>query len=172
MSSVLGEPSGRSGGHEVAVAQHGDAVGEREGLVEVVADEDRRDAVGLELADDLEEVVDLAQAERCRGLIHDDDVGLVEQGLGDLHHLLLADAEAAHRRARVDAQMQARQQLTGASVHGAPVEERTHAQLRPQEHVLGDGELGDEVELLVDRHDAGIARLAGRARHVGLALVE
>ena len=68
--------------------------------------------------------------------------------------------------------MQTRQKLARTGVHGPPVQEGPLRQLGAQEHVLGDGELGNEVELLVDRDDAGIACLAGRARRVGPALVD
>ena len=123
MSSVLRDARGGPRGDVLAVAQDRDAVRELEGLVQVVADEDRGDAVRLELAHDLEEVVDLAQAQRGRGLVHDDDVGLVEQGLGDLDHLLLADAQSTHGRARVDVEVQTGQQLARTRVHGPPVQE-------------------------------------------------
>ena len=82
----------------LAVAQDGDAVGEREGLVQVVADEDDGDAVLLELAHDLEEVVDLARLRAAVGSSMMMTSRLVEQGLGDLDHLLLPDAQSADWR--------------------------------------------------------------------------
>ena len=38
-------------------------------------------------------------------LVHDNQIGLVVERLGDLNHLLHADAQLIHQRARVDVQM-------------------------------------------------------------------
>ena len=76
--------------HVAAVAQHGDPVGQVQHLFHAMRDVDDGDALGAELADDLEELLRLAGGQRGRGLVHDDDAGLEGQGLGDLHHLHLA----------------------------------------------------------------------------------
>ena len=170
MSSFLVSSRVGSRGHVLAVAKDGDPVGERESLVQAVADVDDADAVLLELADDLEEVVDLAQAQRGGGLVHDDDVRLVQEGLGDLDHLLLPDTQSADGGAWVDLEMEPGKQLARTRVHGSPFQQGSPVQLRAQEHVLRDGQLGDEVELLIDGHDARVDGLARGARGMGRPL--
>ena len=92
------------------------------------------------------------------------------QRLGDLDHLLLRDAELIDQGARVDVQMQLAEQLPGLFVHRRPVQGDPALDLAAQEDVLGDGQIGDLVEFLVDGDDAGILRLAGRGEVDRLAL--
>ena len=83
------------------------------------------------------------------------------QRLGDLDHLLLRDAELVDEGARVDVQMQLAEQLPGLFVHRRPVQGDPARDFAAQEDVFGDGQIGDLVEFLVDRDDAGVLRLAG-----------
>ena len=61
-------------GRPLAVAQDRDAVADLLHLVEVVGDEEDADALGRELADDLEEAVHLARRECRRGLVEDEEL--------------------------------------------------------------------------------------------------
>ena len=58
-------------------------------------------------------------------------------------------------RERVLAQADPGQQLDGPVVGGVPVDHAADGGLVAEEDVLGDRELGDQRELLVDDHDAG-----------------
>ena len=100
-------------GDEAAVAQDDDAVGDLERLFEVVGDVDDRDAVGGEVAHDAEEHLDLGRAERGGRLVHDQDAGVLGERAGDLDDLLLAEAQVADLRARVQRLVEALQQLGG-----------------------------------------------------------
>ncbi len=108
---------GRAG--DLAVAQHRDAVGDREHLAELVGDEDDRLALVDEAADDGEELVDLAGRQYGRRLVEDQDVGLAEQRLDEFDPLLLADREVFDLRIGIDTQAVTLLEVRG-SVGGPP----------------------------------------------------
>ncbi len=77
----------------LAVAHDGDPVAEGKDFIEPVADVDDADALSPQVADDLEEFLDLARGKRSRRFIHDEDAGFLQEGLGDLDRLLLGDRQ-------------------------------------------------------------------------------
>ena len=89
------------------VPQHRDAVGDGVDLVEAMRDVDHRHVMVAQAADDVEEVLDLAVAQRRGGLVHDEDAGVEAERLGDLDELALADAQALDGPARVDVEAEA-----------------------------------------------------------------
>ncbi|MGC3996494.1 MAG: hypothetical protein QM767_02750 [Anaeromyxobacter sp.] len=141
-------------------------------LPQLVGDVDHRHAAGLERPHLLEEQVDLVPREHGGGLVQDQQPGVEGQRLGDLHHLLLRHVERGDPRGGVDLQLQPAQQLGGAADHGRLVEQAGGApQLAPEEDVLVDVQVADEVELLRDEADAQPLRVAGGAQ-VHLAAVQ
>ena len=92
------------------------------------------------------------------GLIQDQQLDVLRQRFRDLDQLLLAHAQVLHRHVRVDVEAHASEQVAAAAPSLAPVDETTGDDLVAEEDVLGDGELGDEGELLVDDDDAGALR--------------
>ena len=87
------ELAGRSGHHQFAVAQHGDAIGQQQRFLQRVTDEDHRHVLLDQAPHQAEEVVLLLRRQRGGGLIEDDDARLVMNGAGDLDHLLMRRAE-------------------------------------------------------------------------------
>ena len=71
MSSARSTPSRQQRRDRLAVAQHGDAIGDREHLLETMRDVDDADAVRRGAADDVEQPLDLALGKRRRRLVHD-----------------------------------------------------------------------------------------------------
>lgn len=71
-------------GGDPAVVEHGDAVGEFVGLLQVLGGEEDGDAVGDEGADDLPHGVAGAGVEAGGGLVEEDDAGVADQGHGDV----------------------------------------------------------------------------------------
>ena len=65
-----------------------------------------------------------------------------------------------------------REERRGVAVHPVEVEQRAAPRLVRQEDALGDAQVGDQVELLVDRRDAALERSRGIARGERLALEE
>ena len=82
---------------DLAVLHHRHAVGEIEHVVDVVADEEDADAVGLELLDELADLRRLGGAERGRRLVHDEDASVEMDRPGDCDRLALAARERGHR---------------------------------------------------------------------------
>jgi hypothetical protein len=79
--------------HDLAVAQHRDAVRQRQCFLERVADEDDRQALLLEPADQVEKMELLLRGQgRCR-LVENEHARVVMHGARDLNQLLFAGAE-------------------------------------------------------------------------------
>ncbi len=158
-------------GHRAAVAQHGDAIGQLEQFLEPVRDIDDADLPRAQPGDQLEQQARLVMAQRGGGLVHDQDAGLAGHGLGDLHHLLLAHAELAHQPARVDRHADAGQQLARLAVHARAIDEAEAVErFAGEEDVLGDAQVVDHRQLLVDDADAQRARMMAVGQHHRAAL--
>ena len=156
----LGQPARRTGADLAAVLEDGDRLAEVEDLLEPVGDVEDRHAAGLEPLDDRVEELDLVVGQRRGRLVHLDDPGVEADGLGDLDDLLLGHGELAHERAGLEvADAEAVEQLGGVAVHASGVDEAEPPRLAAQVDVLGDGALGQQVELLEHRGDPGPLRL-------------
>ena len=83
-----------------AVAQHGDAVGDARHLIELVRDQHRGHALGTKLEQEIEQRRAIAFVEAGGRLVENQEAHLLGQCLGDLHQLLLADADIGHQRIR------------------------------------------------------------------------
>ncbi len=92
---------------QLAVAQNGHRVGDPAEFLEPVGDVEDHHPLRGERAEEGEQTVGLMLRQRGGRLVQHQHRGLVRHRLGDLHHLLLGDAEAsgglAARRARVRA---------------------------------------------------------------------
>ena len=99
-----------------AAPDDGDLVGDREHLVELVRDEDDGEALGLELAQVVEERVDLLRHQDGGRLVEDEDLGAAVEHLEDLHPLPVADAERPRpaRRGRARSRRRRRSRWTSA----------------------------------------------------------
>ena len=89
--------------HIASVAHDRHAVGDDAQLLHAVGDVDDAHALGLQPADEREQILDFRFGQRRGGLVHDENARVAEgQRLGDFHHLLLGDGERAHAGARAD----------------------------------------------------------------------
>jgi hypothetical protein len=92
---------------------------------------------------------------------------MISRASVDLDHLLLGDREVADHRHRINPQADPRGHLSGPIGQASPAHEHPTAGLAADEHVLGYGEVGQKVELLVDGRNAqrlGLVRRRERAR--------
>ena len=156
---------GRIVGDHRALAQHDDAVADGEDVGQAVADEDDRDALRGQRADELEHVLDLAHRERRRRLVHDDELGVEGQGAGDRHRLLLAAGQQAGdlgHRFHPRAELGDHRLGFGAHALGVDQLEAEHVarQLAAEEDVGGDVAHAGQREVLVDHLDARLADVA------------
>src|SRR5213593_103630 len=85
-----------------AVAQHRDAVADARELLQPVGNVHDARAVGGHTPDDVEEPIDLASGERGGRFVHDEDARPPEERFGELHHLLLGEAEPIHSAIEIE----------------------------------------------------------------------
>ena len=160
--------------HHLAVAQHGDVVGDRQHLVEPVGDEQDAEPVAGQRPHDLEQRARLALGEHRGGLVEDQEprVPLVDLAR-DLDELHVTDREPRHRNPLVHPEADAVERRARVAPHRGEVE---GLELRPGQarqpvgpgrlavelDVLRDPEARDEHELLVDHPEAGRHGRGGR----------
>ncbi len=147
---------------ELAVAQHRDAVGDLVDLIEEVADEEDGDAAVAQVADDREQLLDLAAVQARGRLVEDQHLRVEHHGAADGDELLDRDRVAGEHRVGVDREAEARAGGVAASrcvaFQSMPPPRR---RLVAEHDVLADREVRAEVDLLVDGRDA---RRSGRRR--------
>ena len=150
-------------GDLAAAAEHDDAVGDGEDVGHAVADQDDGDALVAQPADEVEDLGDLAHRDRRGRLVHQHDLGLRQARAGDRHRLTLPARHAAHEVARPRLRFELAEELAGALVHGARVEELERAEaaadLAAEEDVGGCRQIVAEREVLIDDLDAALAGL-------------
>ena len=86
----------------LAIAQHGDAVGQFEDFVEAVADVDDADATFAQQAHDAEQLLDIAFSEGGGRFVHDQDLRVERERFGDFHPLPIADIQRADLGADIE----------------------------------------------------------------------
>ena len=86
-------PCGIAFAHDLAAAQDRGAVAQGFDLLQLVADVEDRAALGRELAEGLEQRVDLLRGQHRGRLVHDQELGALQQAADDLDPLALADRE-------------------------------------------------------------------------------
>src|SRR3712207_3264779 len=133
----------------------GDRVGDPAHLVELVRDEDDRQALALELGEVAEQLVDLLRDQDGGRLVEDQDAGVAVEHLGDLHALPVADPEVLDERVGAQAQVVALGDLPDAAPRPGQVQPAALRGLAAEDHVLQDGEVVGQHEVLVDHPDAG-----------------
>ena len=116
--------------------------------------------------DHSEQALDLAIGERGGRLVHDHDLGVDADRLGDLHELLLGHAQRFDETLRVDRGSDTRQELGGLTTACVPVDRPPRATTLEREgDVLSDGEVRKQRRLLIDRRDPELP--GGGGIHVG-----
>jgi hypothetical protein len=143
------------GGDGAAVLEHGDPVADLTDLLQPVGDVDDGDAAGGEVADDGEEVVDLLAVQDRGGLVHDDQPGVLGQRAGHADHLLRRGRQRPDLGGGPDLGVpEPGEQRGGGAVGLGRAGDPQVGALAAEEDVVGDGEPGDQVQLLVDGRDA------------------
>jgi hypothetical protein len=135
-----------------------------------VGDEDDRGAALRQRPHDLHQVVGLLRREDGGRLVEDQHLRVPDQCLDDLHALLHADREVLDQGVDRHLQAVALGDLAHLAAGGAAVQEAEPRALVPQLDVLGDGEHGDQHEVLVHHADARAHRVAGAGERDSLAV--
>ncbi len=150
-----------------AAPDDADRVGDGQHLVQLVRDEDDGDALGLELAQVVEQRVDLLRDQHGRGLVEDQDLGAAVQHLEDLDALAVGDAEVLDQGVRAHAQAVLVGDLLDLRLRlGADAVEV----LAAEDDVLPHREVVGEHEVLVHHADAAGDGVAGGVELARLAV--
>ena len=145
-----------------------DAVRDGEHLGHVVADENDGDALVANLLDQVEHASSLDDAQRCGGLVHEDDAVRPHRGARDRDRLTLPAGQGGYRsarRAKPDAQ--ALELLARLPAHRRAVDEAELAEqarqddLPAEKQILERRQIGGKREILVDRRNAMSLRVIG-----------
>ena len=155
-----------------AVAHDGDLVGDVGDLVELVGDDDHRHALLLEAQHQIQQRLRILLVQRGGGLVQDQQLRLLGQGLGDLDQLLLAGADGLDLHLAALRQAHHLQVLVRLGVGGVPVDSVLVADLIAQVHVLTDGHLRNQRQLLVDDDDAQLLGILDVRELADLAVVD
>ena len=139
----------------LAAADDGDPVGDLQHLVQLVADEDDRVALCLQLAQDAEDLLRLLRRQHRRWLVQHQHPRVAVQGLQDLDPLLPADRQGADRLVRVDLPAEPVAELPDAVLGCRAVQEYPpRHRLLAEQDVLGHRQHRHQHEVLVDHADA------------------
>ena len=154
----------RLGGDMGAVAQHRHPVGQSEDLRQLVGDIGDADAALAEAPDHLQQPARIPIRQRRGRLVHDDQLGILRQRLGDFDPLAVRDRQPADDGIDVEIMaVQGIEQGAGAGPHGGPVHAAPAGARRMADiDVLRHAQLGKQQQFLIDRGDALGRRLAGR----------
>ena len=143
-----------------AVADDGDLVRHIGDLVELVGDDDRSDVLLLAQAQQqIQQVLRVLLVQRGGRLVQNQQPHVLGQRLGDFHQLLLAHADVLDQRVGILVKAHDLQILRGARVGLVPVDHAAAGALVAQEHVLRNGEVGHQRQLLMDDDDAQLLRI-------------
>ena len=155
-------------GDDGAIAQHRDAIAEAEHIPKLMRDIDDGQPRVAQLANECVEAVALGGTERCRRLVQDQHARLRPERPCDLHQLALAGREALDQRVQRALEPHALRQLRRrAGAFRAIDERRPSATREPREmQVLGDREIAEQRELLMDERDPLRSRVGRRGRPV------
>ncbi len=137
-----------------AVAERRHAVGDLRKFLQPVRDVDDADAVLLQIPDDAEEAVDLLVGQRRRGLVHDQDLGVGPERPRDLDELLLGHREPSDLGLGVDRRADPIEEPPSPVAPLLPADQSPRpGRFQADRDVLGDGQVGKQRRLLVDRRD-------------------
>lgn len=165
------EASGFARSDELPVPEHRDPVGNLIDLLQKVGDEDDAEPARLEAPDNAEQHRHLMRIEARRRLVEDQHLAGEIDGSGNGNHLLDRDRIAGEIAGDVDVEFIVGKQIPRAPVHRAHVDHAETAGLAPEEEVLGNRQVRQQVDLLVDRADPeclGFKRIA----RIDLGIIE
>jgi hypothetical protein len=159
---------------EPPVAQYRDAIGDLEHLLEPMTDEHDRRAGVAQLANDAEEVRDLAGREGGRRFVHQQHPRPLAERRGQLHHLLVGNREPAHLGPRVDLHAQRAEHFLRPGLHRASIQQPQRIPRRgvPRVDVLRDVQVRKRQRLLVNQRDPVPLRILRRVQVHGLIVNE
>ena len=128
-----------------------------------MGDVDDGNALALELPDDPKEDGNFVARQGGGRFIHDEDLHVLDERLGNRHDLLRAHPEVPDFPVRVNAVLKAAEDLRCNLLLLLEVDDVARRDLPGKEHVVGNRHVGAQVKLLVDDPDPVGLRLNGSA---------
>ena len=120
-------------------------------------DEDQAGRRAHEVAHQLEERLGLGRGQRSRGLVHDQDLRIEGQRTRNFHHLQARNGQVAAVGGGVDVHVEALEELARITNHLAVVDVAKLGRTGSTDvQVLGDGQVRNNVEFLVDDRQAEV----------------
>ena len=159
---IHGQLLGRPGGHPGAVPHDGHIIADAQDLLHLVGDVNDAAALVAQHVDDAEQVLHLGLRQGGGGFVKDDDLGIVADSLGDLHHLPLGDRHGGHDGLGVHVDVQLFKNLLGALAHdGLADHQPADLGVTAQPEVVHNAAGQSLVELLVHHGHAVFQRFLG-----------
>ena len=156
---LYGQVGGAARGHPFTVPHDGHFIADAEYLIHFVADIDDAAALLPEHVDDTEQMLHLRLRQRGGGLVEHDDLGVVADRLGDLHHLPLGDRQRGHDGFGIDADVQLVEDLPCTSSHDALADhDARHLRVAAQPQVVHHAAGESLVQLLMHHCHAAFQR--------------
>ena len=158
----LGEFFRRLCGDPLAVAHDRHVVRDPEDLIHLVADVDDADAILRQLVHDAEEVIDLVLCQGAGGLIQNQDLRIVGDGLGDLHHLAFGHGQLSDDLPRINVDLELLEDSFRVSVHFCSIHKaESRGREAAQPDVFHDVAAEHLVQFLVHHGHAVIQSIPG-----------
>ena len=139
----------------VSVSHHGDAIADGKNLLHSVRDVDDRHPLAAQGSDHTKERLDLVVGQGSRRLVHDQEPRLFSEGAGDLDQLLLGNRQLCNRSVRIHLATEPVQEIAGDPTHDIAPDQTPSGGFMAQEDVLGHGQTGHQIELLVNHDEPG-----------------
>ena len=132
-------------------------------LGHAVRDEDQAGRRGHEVAHQLKQGLRLGRGQRSRGLIHDQNLRVEGQRARNFHHLQARNRQVTAVGGGIDVHVEALEQLARITNHLAVVDVSKLGRAGSTDvQVLGDGQVRNDVEFLVDDRQAEVTRVLRR----------
>ena len=134
-----------------AVSHDADPVSNREDLGQLMGNIDQADSSVPELTHHLEQALNFSLGQRGGRLVHDHQLHVQRAGLGDLNHLLDADAKLIHRSSRINVQSNHLQPLLRLFTHLSLIDKPAGRTFSSKENVLCHRQERNKRDLLMDK---------------------
>ena len=136
------------------VTDNGDLISNIGDFVQLMGNNNTGHALFLELQQQVKKGTGIFFVQRGGRLVQDQQLCVLCQSLCDFDHLLLTNTDILDQGTGGFRQADDFQVLIGFAVSGVPVNGEGLATLVAQEHILTDGHIGNQRQLLVDDDDA------------------
>ena len=144
------------GGNRLAVAQHGDRIGNGDDFFQLVRNHHAGDTVLFQLTDQVQQVFAVILIQGGGRFVQDEQFDILAQCLGNLDQLLLAHTQIFDLRPRIDVQFDSLDRFSGPFDGLIPINGEAALDLIAEEDVFVDRHFRDECQLLVDDGDADL----------------